>query len=175
MAIADGNLYIAGTTGAVTAVSLNALQLAMPSSYQLFRGVPVSGGLGDMLYSDGQALTALPGPTLSAQEAPIQVILTGTSVLPSPSQLKFHLQGFVSEHGLTETIDLWNYNTSAWVNISTTTATTTDSVVEAGVSNAAPYLGAGGQMRARVSWKALGPLVSYPWRASIDQAVWLEE
>ena len=119
-------------------------------------------------------LKALPGPTLNAQEAPVQVILTGSSVVTSPSQLKFHLQAYASERGLTQTIDLWNYTTSAWVNVSTTTASTTDSVVEAGVSNAAPFINASGQMRARVSWKALGPLLSYPWTGNIDQAVWLE-
>ncbi|MHB8637205.1 MAG: outer membrane protein assembly factor BamB family protein [Fimbriimonadaceae bacterium] len=175
LAIADGNLYIAGTTGAVTAVSLKSLQLAIPSGVQIARGVSRYGDLTSIQFSDGQALKVAPGPTLTSQEAPVQVIITGTSVVTSPSDLKLHVQAFANEPNLTEMIDLWNFTSGRWDRISTTSATTGDGTVDATAMSPTSYVDATGGMRARLSWKASGPLLVYPWSIGIDQAVWLEK
>jgi hypothetical protein len=175
MSIGDGILYIGGPTGLLTALNLAALQLVEPTSYQLNRGVLISGTLASILSVDDASLKIGPGPTLNAQEAPAQVVVIGVSPSPAPTQLRFHLQASVGTPNLSQTIEMWNYTTSQWVSAGTVAATRTESVQEVSIANPAQYVQTGtGQVQARLSWKQVGPTLLFLWPVSIDQAVWLE-
>jgi len=175
LAIADGTLYIAGPTGQLTSFSLNSLSVVDPTAYNVVRGLGLSGSLSSLFSIDDQVLRVRQGPTLNTQEAPVQVVVTGTSPNPSPNVLTFHLQAFANTPGLTGAIELWNYSTGQWVKLSSAATTTTESVLEASAPTPAQFVQPGtNQVQARVSWKQTGPTLSYPWNVSIDQAVWLE-
>ncbi|HLK14439.1 MAG TPA: PQQ-binding-like beta-propeller repeat protein, partial [Fimbriimonadaceae bacterium] len=175
LAIADGVLYIAGTTGAITAFNLSSLEVVSPTAYSVFRGLALSGSLSSILSVDNQVLRVRQGPTLNPQEAPVQVVLTGTALSASPGTLKLHLQAFANTPGLTESIELWNYATSQWVKLGSAAAAQSETTLEASAPTPSQFVQTGTlQIQARLSWKQTGPTLSFPWNVSIDQAVWLE-
>lgn len=144
-----------------------------PTSYTLFRGVGISGGLQSLAFIDGDYLVARNGFTLSPSEAPLQVIVNGTSSVANPSNLELTVTAHASTPGLTQSVDLWDYQASAWVSASSQAATTLDSTVVSVPSNASRFVQAGTlAMKARVSWKQTGFTLSSSWRAAVDQIGW---
>jgi WD40 repeat protein len=149
-------------------------QTVNPTSVQTFRGSLQSCVLANLFLSDDLAMSWRPGAVLSATESPIDVILTGTSPSVSPSVLQFKLEARASGPNLGQKVQLFNYATNAWEQVNFRTATTSDSVATITVSAPASRFvnPSDGQMKARVSYKATGPILSYPWQVRIDQAVW---
>ncbi|MHB8637204.1 MAG: outer membrane protein assembly factor BamB family protein [Fimbriimonadaceae bacterium] len=176
MSVGDGNLYVADKLGTVTAFSLGALALTPPTAYQVYRGLLLSGGLPSLCNVDDQALVVRPGPVLGAQEAPIQLVVTGTLPNTAPTQLKFHLLASVNSVNVSQSVELWNFATSKWELLGSTAASAAETPDDITAANPAQFVQPGtGQVQARLSWKQVGPTLVYPWHASVDQAVWLED
>lgn len=175
LSVADGRLYIAGETGAASAVNLGSLQVTQPSSLRLVRGTPLAGGLPAIQFADGNSLAVRPGFTLSPGEAPVQLIVTATAAVTSPTQLTMHVRSATSERGIQQTAELWNYATQRWVTAGTTMENTSQTDFDATVANPTQYVDpASGQVQARLSFKIAMPVLSAAWTVSIDQAAWLE-
>lgn len=175
LSIADGNLYIGGSTGTLTAISLSGLQLVVPTSLQLTRGSVLSGGLWNLDYFDQSSISLKPGFTLSPAEAPLQVLVSSTSKSTAPNTLKLRVVGHASEGNIGETVALYNFATNQWDSFPTVKLTTVDAANYVTAANPSNYVSsATGQMQARLSFKQVGPTVSAAWTVSIDQAAWLE-
>ncbi|MHB8636140.1 MAG: hypothetical protein ACYC96_06685 [Fimbriimonadaceae bacterium] len=145
----------------------------LPASYSIYRGIYLGGTLSSLFSVDGDYLKVQTGPTLTSSEAPVSVIVNGTSTISAPADLRLSLTAHVNTPGLTQTVELWDYVASAWVVVGTQAATTTDNTEVAVASNPARFVKAGtNAVSARISWKRTGPTLLYRWSASIDQAVW---
>lgn len=145
-----------------------------PSSFSIFRGFLNSGGLSDLLASDDQKLVVRAGITLSSSESPLQVIVTGTSPVETPSVLEFKLEASVSTPGLMQTLWLYNYDIGQYEEVDFWSGTPSDSVVEVVVStDAGRFVQAGTrEMKAKVSYKQVGIVLHWPWSARFDQTAW---
>ena len=164
--------------GTVYAIN-NAIMFAVGTSrvdvesFSLARGIVISGGLPQLLNSDNMYLVMRPGVVLSSTEEPIQLILNGTASDATATSMKFRVEASVNQANLSQRIYLFNYTANAWVQLDSRAATLTDSVVQVTAPTPQQFLETGtNHVKARVSYKAIGPILSYPWQARVDQVYW---
>lgn len=159
----------------IDVVQFGGLGRIRPASINLLRGIVIAGGLSSVQESEDNYLVSRPGIVFSNSEAPIQVVATGISTTSSPAQLKLMVEAKANQSNINQKIDLYNYTTSTYDTLDSRAATTTDSAVALVVaSGASNYVDpATNEMKTRISYKASGPVFSYPWLASIDQIQWL--
>jgi len=145
----------------------------VPTSYSIYRGVYFAGSLSSLLVVDGDYLKVLTGPTLNSSEAPISVVVTGTADYATPTDLRLLMTAHANTPGITQTIELWDFQASAWAVAGSQAATRSDKMEVAVGSNPARFVQAGtNAIKARVSWKQTGPTLIYRWAAYVDQIVW---
>jgi hypothetical protein len=145
-----------------------------PNSMSLFRGAVVSGVLADVNRPDDSRLVLRPGVVFSSSEAPVQLILSGTSPVASTTSLRFCLEAQASAPNITQTTELYNFSSGVYVPVDTRTAAMTDSLVEiVNTTNPSEFIETGTRtVRARIIAKAQGPVFAFPWLVRIDRAVW---
>lgn len=183
LSLASGTTYYLRATytngaGMATSVdrqiSFGSLTSVPPSSYQLFRGTLVSGGLSELLNSDDQRLVAKQGLVLTKTEPPVQLIVTGTSPTSNPTTFKVRVEAQASVSGLVQTIELWDYVAGAYVQVDSRSQPKTDTVVEVSPTNPARFIKASNkEVKAKFTYKASGPVSEFPWKVSFDQTTWL--
>jgi hypothetical protein len=149
-------------------------EIEAPEAYTIIRGVLKSGGLGDLAASDDSRLVVQAGITLDTSEPPVWLTIDGTSTTATPLGLVFTLEAGANTSGLTQKIALYNYVTNQFEEIDSRNVTTSDSVAEVMITgdpsrfvNQATLA-----MKARLTWKASGPVLLWPFQVGIDQAVW---
>jgi hypothetical protein len=87
--------------------------------------------------------------------------------------MQFVIESRTTSSNIRQWVELYNFNTDSWVVIDSRLTSTADVRVEIPITNHAQFLESGsGKVLARVSYKAEGPVLSFPWTARIDQAVW---
>lgn len=72
-------------------------------------------------------------------------------------------------------VQLYNFETTSWQQVSTTTPSSTDTVVTIGpIVNPQHFVKPGGreEVLARVGWYEVGPLNTLSWKVEIDQVKW---
>jgi photosystem II stability/assembly factor-like uncharacterized protein len=173
IARAGDKVYVVGYDGDVWKMDLGSSEIA-PTQYSMFRGTWESGGVQELSTSNDAYFAAKPGPVLSITEWPASVVIEGVSPVASPSDLRLTLEAKVSTVTLGQRVEFWDYVAGNWVVVGTSTATRADSVLVTGaVTSPSRFVQAGtGAVKARLSWKATGPVLSYPWRVSIDRSTW---
>ncbi|MCH8275554.1 MAG: hypothetical protein IH851_12270 [Armatimonadetes bacterium] len=149
-------------------------EIIPPFNFDVVRGLVLGGDLLALWFSDDVRLVVRPWFVLTTTESPVQVIVEAGVPTSSLSSLKFLLEASGSIPNLRQRIELFNYTTGLWVLMDEREATITDSEVEViAQGNLSDYVEPGtNRVKARVSWKEAGPILSYPWRARIDRTVW---
>jgi hypothetical protein len=145
-----------------------------PFSFSLFRGNLMSGGLSELLASDDQWLVAQAGLTLFAGESPLQLVVTGTSPMEEPCELRFAVEAHASTPGLVQKVYLFNYFTALYEEVGSSPASVSDSTVEVIVtSNPERFVQPGTrEMKAKVAYFQVGPVLHWPWYAHFDHTYW---
>lgn len=145
-----------------------------PAQLTIDRGLVLAGGLSDLLCSDDSRFSIRPGVVFSTSEPPVRLILEGTSANNAPNQLQFVVEGYASQANISQTIELYNFNTSQYELVNTSAMPTSEGVTTVTIStNASRFVQSGtGAIRARVAHRAVGPVFSYPWVVNLDQTVW---
>ena len=129
--------------------------------------------MNELLYNDDQRLVARPGVVLSSSQTPLQIVVEGTSPVIAPTKLRFLLEAQVNQANIAQTISLFNFVSSTWTVIDTRPGTLSDSVADLAASgNPARFVLANGTVRARIGYKASGPVLSYPLQARVDRVLW---
>ncbi|MEM4408870.1 MAG: hypothetical protein QXI19_09030 [Candidatus Caldarchaeum sp.] len=155
-------------------IYVNPMETLLPSSYTLERGQVISGELADIWYSDDLYLKMRPWIVLSGAEAPVRIVIEGRLQNPSTvTSLAFLLESGVNMSNLGLTIEMFNFRTNSWVVVHEGPASTSDTTQQISAPGpVADFRDSTGRVRSRVSWRALGIVIGYPWQARIDQAVW---
>ena len=145
-----------------------------PDSFFIRRGVLTSGSKSDLLFSDDLRLDVRAGLTLFLGEPPLQVVVTATSPVESPRELRFTLEASVNTPGLTQAIELFNYDTSSYEQVDLGIPGAMDTIVEVVITtNPGRFVQAGTrEMRAKVVYQRVGFTLLWPWSARLDQTVW---
>ncbi len=147
---------------------------ANANDFNVLRGFHVGGQLSDTFDSDNSYLQFRPGLILNSIEPPVWVSLEGTLATDDPSALSFTLEARANTVGLSQTIELFDYNVGAFELADKRQVTMTDSTVVYEVSDDInQFVEPGsGNVQARLAWKANGPIILFPWTVSIDHIVW---
>lgn len=145
-----------------------------PSALNPIRGNLVSGNLASLLASDNDRLVYRPGVVLSTQISPVSYEVVGTAPQQTASTLRFRIESRASSTSISQTIEMFDYVANAYVSVDTRNLTTTDNLIEVVIStNASRYIQAGTkQTKTRISFRATGPTLSYPWDSGVDLAMW---
>jgi subtilisin family serine protease len=144
-----------------------------PTSYTLQRGLPISGGLANMITSDDTRMVARNGLIAASSESPITIQIDGVSPVATASDLKLKLEAQTSTTSLKQTLDMWDWQASTWVTLDQRTATTSDQTVTVTTTSPNRFIQPGTRvLRARVRYKVFAPLLSSIWQGRIDQIQW---
>ena len=142
-----------------------------PTSFSMFRGILLAGGLPELLNSDDQYVLARPGVVLSSSEAPVQIVVNGTSPISSPSVFQTKVEARANSASVAESLDFYNFTTSTYEQMYSAPATLADSTQYINApTNASRFIETGTRnVRVRLRFKAFAPVLSYPWQVRIDQ------
>lgn len=145
-------------------------------SFVARRGVLDSGGLSETQQSDDSYLIYRPGFTLNNTEPPVWLEFETALADPATSILVVALEDRASSFNLLRTIELMNWNTGSFEQVSSEDSPfNQDALVLLNVS-AADFVQPGtGLVTTKVSWKADGFILSFPWTVSLDQLAWFTE
>ncbi|MCH7905479.1 MAG: SBBP repeat-containing protein [Armatimonadetes bacterium] len=170
-----GHSYSSGTFQDYATIKYSQSVEVLPDSYELFRGFLTGGGLAELLASDDSYLTVQPGITLNQAERQVQLVIVGTSPTETPTELQIRVEAHAEINNIGQWIELWNYDTSSWEEVDFMIATMADSIVEVSITtNPERFIEAGTkQMKAKVSYKEAGIVLSFPWLISFDETVWV--
>ncbi len=146
--------------------------------FDVIQGNHISGDLKDTFASDDSYFKVQPTTPLP----PVWIEFDGTLPSDSPTSLAVTLEAHANTPGLTQTIDMFNWNTGEYEEVDAQAASfNQDSVVTVDVTgdigsrtaNIADYVESGtGAVRTRVGWRATGFVLLFPWTICIDQVVW---
>ncbi len=159
---APGGGLSSGLTFSITPIEL------APNAFLLTTGLAISGGLAQVASSDNLYLTGgfqWTVPRLAPNL--IWEFATNTSAT-TMSRLDLTVEAGTTSAGLEQLVQVFNVGTGLWVTVDTFSSTLGDSVRTISItSGASSYLGAGGLVRIRTTFRATG-ITSRVVNASID-------
>ena len=168
----DGTIYIGCLDGKLYAIGQPWL-VTNPTGLSVSPGITVGGGLPQLLQSDDQYLETRPGVVFSTSQRPIVITLDANIGTAAVTTMQVVIESRSTSPNIRQWIEAWNYTTSSWVELDARATSVTDTRTTVQVPTPAQFInGANKSVRLRVSYKAEGPVFSYPWTVRVDQAVW---
>ncbi|MGI8922421.1 MAG: hypothetical protein ACR2HJ_00015 [Fimbriimonadales bacterium] len=169
-----GESYGVGTVGDFATVKVGQSMASNVSIVTVGPGTLESGGFFELLASDSMYLVARPGIVFNNSIPPLQITVEGTATPETTSLLSFRVEGHTTSTNIVQRIYLYNFDSEEYVLFDIANGTLTDSVREVAVGGASSeYVQAiTRRMRAKLTYKAAGPVFSFPWRARLDHVVW---
>lgn len=160
----------------VFSASINTgIEPVSPKSFTVVRGtLPANPQLQDVIVSDNQRMVIRPGVTLSTAQPPVEVVFEAGAPIANPTAMSVRFEGLASSSNIAYTMSAWNFSTGNWVQLGTAPMTTTDSVFNLNVPGSpADFIEAGTKaMRLRLTARATGAVLQFPWRLEVDQILW---
>lgn len=147
----------------------------MPSSITQNPGRYVAGALSDIWDSDNFYYEAWPGPVLVSTLKPLQFIIESTSTVETIIALSVQIETKATLANLPQTVELYNFTTSQYVQVDQRNIGTTDGTITVTATGTpSQYVQTGTRkVRARLGYKPAGAVLVYPWKVSIDKVNWL--
>jgi hypothetical protein len=138
------------------------------------RGVVQSGGLAEVLTSDNLRLVVLPGIVFTSQQYPIVVEAKAEAPLGTEEAFSFTVETQGSSMNVIQQIALYNYQTNSFDQLDVRNLTLTDTTISADIfEGAQDYIEpVSKEVKARISFKAVGPVFVSPWQARTDLIRW---
>ena len=145
-----------------------------PSTLDVSPGLITGGDLSSLLNSDDVYLTLRPGVVLSSSQAPIVARLSGTAPTPTAFALQFTIESRSQQANITQRVEVFNFVSGQYQQLDQRIlpTSTPDTIVSTNISSPNDFIGPANEMRARISYKASGPALSYPWLIYVDQVKW---
>jgi choice-of-anchor B domain-containing protein len=145
-----------------------------PTGFTRVRGNLTGGNLASLRQDDGNRLTFTPGATFSSSQAPVEIVVEAKADSRTPKRLDFKTDTRASDTVIEEKIEFFNFQTGNYEVVKTRHLTTVDTTSTATpTGNLNRFVDAAKNIRVRLSYKANGPLLAFPWNVGIDIAVWI--
>jgi hypothetical protein len=101
------------------------------------------------------------------------MVLDATSPALNPTRLEFAIEFNASSASIRQTIELFNFDTQLYELVDTRQATGADAIALVAItSNPGRFVSSAGAMRTRIRYRAIGPVLQFPWRTRIDHVRW---
>jgi WD40 repeat protein len=145
------------------------------SAVTLGRGSTMSGGVSSLAERDSGYWKIKPGPVFSQSQSPIELTLSGEASANSASRLSIKVVAAASAAVIQQKVELFNFQSGGWESVDTRLLTTADQQIDIDVVSLAGRFvnSTTREVRARLSYRQTGPVISYPWNVRIDQAFWI--
>jgi glucose/arabinose dehydrogenase len=168
----DGYIYVVGLSGGVIRRIRPTLEHLGPNDFQVMPGIISGGNLASLQESDDVRLNMRPGIVFSTSQAPISLFVETTSPFTTiPASFELMIESQATSGTIQQTIAL-ELDNGGFEIVDTRNLTTTDGVATVTInSNVADYIRPDGTIRARVNFRATGPVFAYPWEGRVDQAL----
>ena len=175
--LAGGSVVEAGVDGVkMQVIECGDTEEVVPAaSYNLFRGVLLSGDVSDVASSDDSYLSHNPGFTLNSNEPPVWLIFDANLSNDSPADVDVTVEANANTPGLTQTLEMFNWNSGQFESVDSQAASfNQDLVVTVDLAaDAADYVQSGtGAVRLRSGWVQTGFTLLFPWTISVDHVEW---
>lgn len=145
----------------------------MPTSFTPTRGIITGGNnISFLQTSDNLRMEIRPGIVFSSAQDPVEIVVAGTVPVMPLSSINLKVESSATAATIRLKIDMYDYDANAWVEVRNTASTTTDTVYQHLRVDADRWISAGGTVRARIRYKAEGPVFVYPWTARLDWVHW---
>ena len=168
----DGYIYVVNLAGGSVRRIRPTLEHLGPTAFSVNPGIISGGNITSLQSSDDNRLTMRPGIVFSTGQAPISLFVETVSpftTVPASFQLKVESQA--TSTTIQQTIAIEKDDGSFEV-FDTSNMTVSDGTITVTVnSNVADYVRANGTIRARLNYKANGPVFAYPWETRVDQTL----
>jgi hypothetical protein len=144
-----------------------------PETFAVAPGSAVAGDLNSLQASDDNRLHVRPGVALTSTTPPAQLAVSAHAPFSAATRLRFFVESSATTT-IQQSISLYNFQLGSYEQLDLRGLSSTDTVAAlALLTGASDYLdSASGEVRARVAWKAAGPVLVYPWLARVDHAHW---
>ena len=142
-----------------------------PVNYVKVRGNE-TGTFFNLLFSDDLRMEWRPGVVFSQSQAPAEFTVDAFAPnFTNPSAMSFNIEGSASSVNVRRQIELLNHGTSTFdVVVPFTASATSEGLVTTNIPGFANYIhGTTGLIRARIAYKAFGPVFAFPWVGRIDR------
>jgi hypothetical protein len=170
----DGYLYLNGIgLGSIFRIRPKA-EWTPAESIKVLRGVS-TGWLPEILRSDDIYLNLRPGVALSTATFPSVIEVESKSPFVSPGSLKFYIEAAANSSTIVSRVELYDFASAKYTNITDFQLTAEDETLRVSVLEGAErFVDPETQfVRTRISFKAPGPILSFPWTARIDRVFWI--
>ena len=118
----NDNVFIVGTgihNGIQTSFLATPNYSFSPNSYSIIHGRYVGGNLASLQATDGNELIVATGVTASSSDLQIGIQVSGISPILTPNHMNISVPGYFSNASNNQTIEIWNYSTSQWMQLGT--------------------------------------------------------
>jgi hypothetical protein len=142
----------------------------------LTRGIPVQHSHYALMHSGDGYWRLGPGVTLSTAHAPVSIMLDYLAPPESPSQMAFIIESRGSASAIRQTVEAFDVQAGAWVVIEGATQLpsggSADRYKVLGIDDPENFIDpTTRRVRVRIEYRAVGPVLSFPWQASIDRTM----
>lgn len=143
----------------------------VPQSYSVLKGFEFSGSLQSFFASDDNSLVAFPEDDLTCT---IECFADGA--YSTARELRLYVEASAGRLGLTQSIQMFNFDTNRWDEVDGRLAPTEDVQIEISLTTSAnAHLGDSGEVFARVAWSPVNdedPALD-GWEHRIDLLKWI--
>ena len=166
----DGYIYVVSLGSGVIRRIRPTLEHLGPNDFEVMPGIISGGNLASLQESDDVRLNMRPGIVFSTSQAPISLFVVTTSPFTtSPASFDLSVESQATSGSIQQSIAIEKDDGSFEV-FDTRNLTTSDGTVTVTVNtNVADYLRPDGTIRARVNFRATGPVFAYPWEGRVDK------
>ena len=169
----DGYFYLSGLgSGSIFRIRPVDEQV-VPTTLNVVRGI-FNGGLPELITSDDHYLLIRPGATFSSEQAPGEIEVKGFSAFEQPDSMSFRAELSGTSTAIQCRISLFNYTLNQFEVLSELNLPLGDTEFTVPVNGiTSDYINPrGGDVKAKLAFKALGPTFAFPWQVRIDRLSW---
>lgn len=163
-------------TNGIADAFLHDIFTVRPTAINVGRGFATAGGLNSTVYADDDSSLAVrPGIVFGSMQDPIVIEAESTVIRTTPIALSSVVRSSSNSGSIRQTIEWFDFVENRYILVDARVLSTSfsDATVSFGYQNADRFVSPNGSVRIRVSMRAVGPTLVYPWEIRIDQIKWV--
>jgi hypothetical protein len=132
--------------------------------------------MAELSFSDNLYNVVGPGITISSSQDPIEARFGGSLPVGNPSELKLLVESRGSSQSLRQIVEVFDWVAGSWIIVDSQqlpAGGNPDLALNIDILSIPNIISPSRKVSARVRVRAIGPVLSFPWRWSGDQIGWL--
>jgi hypothetical protein len=143
-------------------------QILLHTSTTLGPGLVFAGSPANIDSEDGQTYDLRPGVVFSSSTPPISLVISFSAPAPNPGSLTALASTFGTSNNVRERIEAFRFSDATYVTLVDRPFPTSLVPQSLDIPTPGSFVGANNEVRLRLSYRQVGVVFSYPWRARVD-------